>query len=212
MSFCPITIHPPLGFPGRKGDRGDPGFPGPAGMKGTPGLPGTPGTPGPRGPPGPLGPGTREGVPGVPGRKGKLVLQFVTTAAIIPYFLRNTTTFSFYSFFRGKRFTRTDGFPWTTRSTWISRVLWRERTAWRARKKRSSRWSWIPGTERWVLSATLYDYFRTTAATFGYTDAQRPGAGCINAVYVQNMSVPFLYIDLRTSYFTACVHSVFGFW
>lgn len=158
MSFHPIIIRPPSGFPGRKGDRGDPGFPGPAGMKGTPGLPGTPGTPGPRGPPGPPGPGTREGVPGVPGRKGKLVLQFVTTAAFIPYFLINTTTFSFYSFFRGKGFTRTDGFPWTTRSTWIPRVLWRERSSWRAGKKRSSRWSWIPGTKRWVILRHFYEF------------------------------------------------------
>lgn len=37
------------------------------------------------------------------------------------------------------------------------------------------------------FSVRHYDYFRTTAATFGCTKT----GGCINAVYVQNMSVPF---------------------
>lgn len=92
------------------------------------------------------------------------------------------------SFLRGERFTGSDGFPRTARSTWIARVPWRQRATWRPRKKWTPRWAWIPWTERWVLSASLYDHLGVIAADFRYTHAQSPQRWCVKTVFAQKKS------------------------
>lgn len=113
-------------------------------MKGSTGLPGYPGGPGPAGPPGSAGPGTREGVPGIPGRKGRVQLFHIKKGMLFATLAEYLTV----SFFRGERFRRSDGFPWSAGPSWISRIPRRERRSWRPWKKWTPWWSWIPWTER----------------------------------------------------------------